>query len=121
MAVVGAAPVSNGSRHVSMTPSKSFYVRNVDDKNRIIHYGHIEVNNNEVLFKYEHHPQYVTRWPITCIRRYGVNLEGDVFVLEAGRNAPEGEGIFAFRTEGNQACEIRQRVDYYSQYVHVDY
>ena len=107
---------SSYSMSQSILPSKNFYVKNIDDKNRIIHYGYIQVENNEVVFRYEHHPQYIARWPISCIRRYGVNLEGDVFVLEAGRKAPEGEGVFAFRTDGFQACEIQQRVEYYSQY-----
>ena len=95
--------------------AKTFEVKNVDDKGRIIHYGSLEVNESEIVFRYEHH-QSVSRWPFTCIRRYGVGLEGDVFAFEAGRRAPDGEGMYAFKTVSTQACEIRQRIDYFTHY-----
>lgn len=99
----------------SFLSSKSFDVKNIDDKGRIIHYGSLEISEFEIVFRYEHHRS-ISRWPLTCIRRYGVSLEGNVFAFEAGRRAPEGEGLYAFQTNGEQACEIRQRVDYFTQY-----
>ena len=113
-----ALPLSVFNSGYEVSPSysmKVFEVKNIDDKGRIIHYGSLEVNESEIVFRYEHH-QSVTRWPLTCIRRYGVSVEGNVFAFEAGRRAPDGEGMYAFKTNGTQACEIRQRVDYYTHY-----
>lgn len=119
MAVVVSSPVNDAMYEPapsSCYPPKSFHVKNIDDEGRIIHIGYLEVTDSEIVFKYEHHPKFSSHWPLSCIRKYGVNLDGDIFAFEAGRRAPEGEGSFAFRTEGVQACEIRQRVDYYTHY-----
>ena len=97
---------------VPFLPSKLFKVKNVDDKGRIIHIGYLEITDTDVIFTYEHYPSEVIRFPFTCIRKYGVNVNGDLFALEAGRRAPNGEGLYAFRTE--EANEIRQRMDYYT-------
>ncbi len=97
---------------VAFLPSKLFKVKNVDDKGRIIHIGFLEVTDTDIMFTYEHYPTEVTKWPLACIRRYGINGEGDIFALEAGRRAPDGEGLYAFKT--TEATEIRQTVDYYT-------
>ena len=97
---------------VNFLPSKLFKVKNVDDKGRIIHIGYLEVTDTDVVFTYEHYPSEVTKWPLSCIRKYGINVDGDIFALEAGRRAPDGEGLYAFRT--GEAGEIRRRVDYYT-------
>lgn len=104
---LGEPPASN-------LPSKTFHVRNIDDKGRIIHIGYLEVTETEIVFRYEHHPTHVSRWSLHTVRQYGVNLDGDVFAFEVGRRSPDGEGMYAFRTNGMEACEIRQRVDYYT-------
>ena len=96
---------------VSFLPSKLFKVKNIDDRGRVIHVGYLEVTDTDVIFTYEHYPSEVTKWPLTCIRKYGTNLNGDVFALEAGRRAPRGEGLFAFKT--NDAGDIKERIDYY--------
>lgn len=109
-------PVSTTSKFSPgpSTPS-TFQVKNIDDKGRIIHVGYLDINPSELVFRYEHHPEHEARWPLSCVRKYGISLEGDVFAFEVGRRAPDGEGTFAFRTEGVKACEIRQRVDYFTQ------
>lgn len=104
------------SAPVTFLPPKLFKVKNVDDKGRIIHVGYLEITDTDVTFTYEHYPSEVTKWPLTCIRKYGINLEGDVFAMEVGRRSPTGEGLYAFRTE--ESCEIRQRIDYYTTEVH---
>ena len=96
---------------VSFLPSKLFKVKNVDDKGRVIHVGYLEVTDTDVIFTYEHYPSQVMKWPFTCIRKYGIHLNGNVFALEAGRRAPSGEGLFAFKTD--DAAEIKERIDYY--------
>ncbi len=116
--IMNPQPVHVFNSGYEVSPSygmKTFEVKNVDDKGRIIHYGTLEVNDSEIVFKYEHHKA-VSRWPLSCIRRYGIGLGGDVFAFEAGRRAPDGEGMYAFKTIGTQACEIRQRVDYFTHY-----
>ena len=103
-----------GEPRVSSEPSRRFYVRNIDDKGRIIHIGYLQVTETEIVFRYEHHPAHISRWSLSTIRKYGVNVDGDVFAFEVGRRSPDGEGMYAFRTQGMEACEIRQRVDYYT-------
>ena len=93
-------------------PSKLFHVKNVDDKGRIIHIGYLEITDSDIIFTYEHYPNEFSKWPLGCIRKYGINLDGNIFVLETGRRAPNGEGLFAFRTD--EAYEIRRRIDYYT-------
>ena len=105
-----------GPSNVTFLPSKLFKVKNVDDKGRIIHVGYLEVTDTDVIFTYEHYPSEVTKWPLKCIRRYGVNVDGDLIAVEAGRRAPSGEGLYAFRT--TEASEIRRRIDYYTQNSH---
>ena len=104
-------PIPSGPS-VTFLPSKLFKVKNVDDKGRIIHIGYLEITDTDVIFTYEHYPSEVTKWPLYCIRKYGINLDGDIFALEAGRRAPNGEGLYAFRSD--EAPEIRQRMDYYT-------
>ena len=94
-------------------PSKLFKVKNVDDKGRIIHVGYLEVTDTDIIFTYEHFPTEVTRWPLTCIRRYGTNADGGTFVVETGRRAPNGEGHYAFKT--HEATELTERLDYYTR------
>jgi hypothetical protein len=100
----------------AISSSKTFYVRNIDDRGRIIHFGYLEISEEGLTFSYEHY-QTTIHWPFNCIRRYGANSEGTVFVIEAGRSSPDGEGLYAFKTENGQACaEMRQRMDYFTQH-----
>ena len=103
-------PVSSAGGHLTL--SRTFKVKNVDDKGRIIHIGHLEVTEEGLIFTYEHYPTEATRWPLTSIRRYGVNPQGDVFAFEVGRRAPTGEGTFAFRSD--EAEEIQRLLDHYT-------
>lgn len=88
-----------------------YKVRNVDDKGRIIHIGYLEVSEFGVVFTYEHYPSETAQWPLTCIRRYGVNAVDGVFAIEVGRRSPTGEGTYAFRSE--DAEEISRKMDYF--------
>lgn len=92
-------------------PPKRFKVKNVDDKGRIIHIGYLEVTEAEVTFTYEYHPTEVITWPLSCIRKYGISADSKIFALEAGRRAPSGEGLFAFKTD--EARDINKRIDLY--------
>lgn len=90
--------------------SKQFRVRNVDVKGRIIHVGYLEVSELGVTFSYEHYPSEITHWPLTCIRKYGVNPNDGVFALEVGRHAATGEGLYAFRAD--DAEDICRNLDH---------
>ena len=107
-ALSGAAHSS--SHATTRMASKQYKVKNVDDKGRIIHVGYLSVSELGVTFTYEHYPSVITQWPLTCIRRYGVNAIDGVFALDVGRRSPTGEGRYAFRTA--DADEICSRLDY---------
>lgn len=94
-------------------PEKLFKVKNVDDKGRIIHIGYLEITDSSIVFQYEHYPAEKLRWPLSCIRKYGSNNKGTLFIIEAGRRAPQGEGMYAFRTK--EADEMRKRIDHYAR------
>ena len=115
MAAVMTSPVcyTSLSEKPEFLPSKLFKVKNIDDKGRIIHIGYLEITDTDIIFTYEHFPSEVTRWPLTCVRRYGTNADGSVFIVETGRRAPNGEGHYAFKT--NEATEIVERIDFYTK------
>ncbi len=92
---------------------KRFKVKNVDDKGRIIHVGHLDISDSLIVFQYEHFPSEKLEWPLSCIRKYGSNTKGTLFIMEAGRRAPQGEGMYAFRTK--EADEMRKRLDHYAR------
>lgn len=101
-ATVGEALSRTGPRQqspVGRMASKQYRVKNVDMKGRIIHVGYLEVSELGVTFSYEHYPAEITHWPLTCIRKYGVNPSDGVFALEVGRHAATGEGLYAFRAD----------------------
>ena len=99
------------STTASYLPQKLYKVKNVDDKGRIIHIGYIEITDTELVFQYEHYPSAEgIKWPLTCIRKYGTNNKGTLFIIEAGRRAPQGEGMYAFRTK--EAEELRRKIEH---------
>ncbi len=112
-AVMTSSYYSAVSEKARYLPSKVFKVKNVDDKGRIIHLGSLEITDSDIIFSYEHFPSEVTRWPLTCIRRYGISEDGGVFVVETGRRAPNGQGHYAFKTD--HAEELIERLDYYTK------
>ena len=90
-----------------MAASKQYRVKNVDVKGRIIHVGFLEVSEIGVTFRFEHYPAEAIHWPLTCIRRYGVNAVTGVLALEVGRRAPTGEGHYGFRAdEADEICTV---------------
>lgn len=93
--------------------SHKFKVKNVDDKGRIIHVGYLDITETSISFQYEHFPSEKMEWPLSCIRKYGSNSKGTLFILEAGRRAPNGEGMYAFRTK--EADNIRKRLDRFAR------
>lgn len=111
--VPSASPPPLASRQPYHIPPKLYKVKNVDDKGRIIHVGYLEITESNISFNYEHYPSEKMQWPLSCIRKYGSNGKGTLFIIEAGRRAPQGEGMYAFRTK--QADEIRKKLDHYAR------
>lgn len=95
------------------TITKLYKVKNVDDKGRIINTGCLEITSTQIIFQYQNYATKTIEWPLTCVRKFGTNTAGNVFIFEAGRRAPEGEGMYAFRTK--KADEIRKILQNYTQ------
>ncbi len=38
-------------------------------------------------------------WPLKYVRKYGCGCGGNIFIIEAGRKCPGGEGMYAFQTK----------------------
>ena len=106
----GSPPLDEAAMNLQ---EKLYKVKNVDDKGRIIHVGFLEVADSYICFQYQHYPTERMQWPLTCIRKYGSNSKGNLFIIEAGRRAPQGEGLYAFRTK--EADEIRKKIDQYAR------
>ena len=120
MSLPQAGPVLHGIPSASpplmpspVRKSLKFKVKNVDDKGRIIHVGYLDITESDISFQYEHFPSEKMEWPLSCIRKYGSNNKGTLFILEAGRRAPNGEGMYAFRTK--EADDIRKRLDRFAR------
>ena len=88
------------------TTSKYYHVKNVDEKGKTVNSGYLEIATSEIIFQYQHCTTKSMKWPLTCVRKFGTNTSGTVFIFEVGRRAPEGEGVYAFRTK--KADEIRK-------------
>lgn len=105
-------PMLPGGSATTALNSKIFKVKNVDNKGRIINMGFLEVTSTHIIFQYQHYSTRAIKWPLTCIRKFGVNNGGNLFMFEAGRRAPEGEGMYAFRTK--KADRIRKLLNEYT-------
>lgn len=111
--IPSASPLMATATRQPYLPQKLYKVKNVDDKGRIIHVGYLEITESSIVFQYEHYPSEKLQWPLSCIRKYGSNSKGTLFIIEAGRRAPQGEGMYAFRTK--ETDEIRKRLDHYAR------
>lgn len=71
-----------------------FQVMNVNDQNKPIARGHLEITEINIIF-HQDGKQQPTTWPLRCLRRYG--FDSKLFSFESGRRCPTGEGIYAFK------------------------
>ena len=44
-------------------------------------------------------PERAVFWPLNTIRGFGTSYDGKLFMFRAGRRAPNGEGVYAFKTD----------------------
>lgn len=101
------SPQARSAAEPMAAASKQYRVKNVDVKGRIIHVGFLEVSEMGVTFRFEHYPADAVHWPLTCIRRYGINAVTGVLAIEVGRRAPTGQGHFGFRADdADEICTV---------------
>ncbi|XP_065837667.1 uncharacterized protein [Oscarella lobularis] len=86
MGCLNSAPKENRGR---------FRVKNLDDQNRVVGEGELEVTATHLVLHQNDEP---IKWPLKFLRRYG--YDENLFSFEAGRRCPTGEGIYAFSTRG---------------------
>lgn len=54
----------------------------------------------------------IAQWPLKCIRCYESNSNGQ-FILEAGRIAPMGDGVYVFNTRTGEDNAMYDLLDKY--------
>ena len=77
---------------------RRFHVKNLDDENRVVGEGELEVTDTHLVLYSKSQP---IKWPLKYLRRYG--YDDSLFSFEAGRRCPTGEGIYAFSTRNAEA------------------
>ncbi|KAH1017697.1 uncharacterized protein LOC125504599 [Dendroctonus ponderosae] len=85
----------NSKADINDTHPNIFHVINVDDRDRPVNRGKLEVTDVELIWHQK--GSNPTRWPLRSLRRYGFDLDRSVFSIECGRRSPTGPGYFAFK------------------------
>lgn len=96
MGCVNAKKTEEEQQHVYKVSESKFGEGKIEIKpTEIIFYGLGCEKTAMICFSLKH------------LRRYGVDLQTNVFCFEAGRSCLTGEGIYAFKcSEANEMCEI---------------
>lgn len=69
-------------------------VANIDERANEVSTGEIHVTDRDLV--YLRPGKFPIKWPIGCIRRYGCNEDGKIFMFETGRQSVLGQAIYAF-------------------------
>ncbi|XP_050422361.1 docking protein 1 [Adelges cooleyi] len=84
-----------GGVYGSRRPPSVFKVINVDEKANVKYYGKMEITAFDIILHKNGGSKII--WPLHTVRKYG--FESSTFFFEAGRLAPHGQGVFAFKTK----------------------
>ncbi|XP_030755468.1 fibroblast growth factor receptor substrate 2 [Sitophilus oryzae] len=85
----------NSKADINDTHPNLFHVINVNDRGRPVSRGKLEVTESELIFHQK--GKNPIKWPLRSLRKYGWDVDTDVFSIECGRRSPTGPGYYAFK------------------------
>lgn len=88
-----------------------FQVTNIDDERKEVSRGELQLTDKDLIyFRPSRHP---VLWPICCIRKFGCNKQGNIFIFESGRRCVTGEAIFGFHLSKatDLVNQLRERIE----------
>ncbi|XP_076252387.1 uncharacterized protein LOC143191337 [Rhynchophorus ferrugineus] len=85
----------NSKTDINDTHPNIFHVINVNDRGRPVSRGKLEVTETELIFHQK--GKNPIKWPLRSLRKYGWDVDTDVFSIECGRRSPTGPGYYAFK------------------------
>ncbi|KAL1497586.1 hypothetical protein ABEB36_008521 [Hypothenemus hampei] len=80
---------------INDTHPNIFHVINVNDRGKPVSRGKLEVTEIELILHQK--GKNPIKWPLRSLRKYGWDVNTDVFSIECGRRSPTGPGYFAFK------------------------
>lgn len=85
----------NSKVDINDTHPNIFHVINVNDRGRPVSRGKLEVTDTELILHQK--GKNPIKWPLRSLRKYGWDVDTDVFSIECGRRSPTGPGYYAFK------------------------
>ncbi|CAG9760026.1 unnamed protein product [Ceutorhynchus assimilis] len=85
----------NSKTDINDTHPNIFHVINVNDRGRPYSRGKLEVTETELILHQK--GKNPIKWPLRSLRKYGWDVDTDVFSIECGRRSPTGPGYYAFK------------------------
>ncbi|XP_066253453.1 uncharacterized protein [Euwallacea similis] len=85
----------NSKPDINDTHPNIFHVINVNDRGRPVSRGKLEVTDTELILHQK--GKNPIKWPLRSLRKYGWDIDTDVFSIECGRRSPTGPGYYAFK------------------------
>lgn len=85
----------NSKVDINDTHPNIFHVINVNDRGRPVSRGKLEVTETELILHQK--GKNPIKWPLRSLRKYGWDVDTDVFSIECGRRSPTGPGYYAFK------------------------
>ncbi|XP_050310331.1 uncharacterized protein LOC126746222 isoform X2 [Anthonomus grandis grandis] len=85
----------NSKTDINDTHPNIFHVINVNDRGRPVSRGKLEVLETELILHQK--GKNPIKWPLRSLRKYGWDMDTDIFSIECGRRSPTGAGYYAFK------------------------